>query len=122
LGTEAKARIEGAVRGVEEALARGDGAVDLVASLRHLEQVDEDVLGFARKSPTRELIEAVIVALLMAATVRGVVLEPFKIPSPSMVPTLLVGDRLLVNRLSYGLRVPWTTYWLAHWSAPARGE
>jgi len=122
LGTEARERVEGALRGVDDAIARGDGAVDLQASLRHLEQVDEDILGFAKKTPTRELVEAIVLALIVAAILRGVVLEPFKIPSPSMVPTLLVGDRLFVNRLSYGLRVPFTTRWLLHWSTPKHGD
>lgn len=122
LSTEARERVEQARRGLAEALSRKDGAVDLTAALRHLEQVVDDVLGFAKKSATRELVEALVLAALVALALRGLVLEPFKIPSPSMVPTLLVGDRLFVNKLSYGLRVPFTTRWIGHWSSPARGE
>jgi signal peptidase I len=122
LSTEGRERVEQARRGLAEALARKDGAVDLTAALRHLEQVVDDVLGFAKKSATRELVEALALAAVVALALRGLVLEPFKIPSPSMVPTLLVGDRLFVNKLSYGLRVPFTTRWVGHWSAPTRGE
>lgn len=122
LTTEARERVEQATRGLEETLTRKDGDVDLAAAERHLEQVVDDVLGFAKKSAGRELLEAVLLALLVALVLRGLVIEPFKIPSPSMVPTLVVGDRLFVNKLSYGLRIPFTTRWLGHWSSPSRGE
>ncbi len=122
LTSEARERVETAIRALEESLARKDGAVDLTAAERHLEQVVDDVLGFAKKTAVRELVEAILLALLVALALRGLAIEPFKIPSPSMVPTLLVGDRLFVNKLSYGLRIPFTTTWAGHWSAPERGE
>jgi signal peptidase I len=44
------------------------------------------------------------------------------VPSGSMKPTILEGDRLLVNKLAYDLKVPFTTWRLAEWSGPERGE
>ena len=47
-------------------------------------------------------------ALLAVLLVRTYVFEPFRIPSGSMVPTLQIGDHVVVNKMSYGLWVPYT--------------
>lgn len=59
-----------------------------------------------KKSPGRELAEALIIALVLALFIRGFIVQAFKIPSSSMENTLLIGDHLLVNKLSYGLKIP----------------
>ncbi|MBI2026748.1 MAG: signal peptidase I [Deltaproteobacteria bacterium] len=56
----------------------------------------------------REAFEAIFVALLIAVLLRAFIVEAFVIPSPSMVPTLLEGDFILVNKFAYGLRIPFT--------------
>lgn len=53
----------------------------------------------------------VIIAILLAVLVRGFLVEAFKIPSSSMVPTLLIGDQIFVNKTAYGTRVPFTNWW-----------
>lgn len=60
-----------------------------------------------------------IIAVLF---VRWIVIEPFVIPSGSMVPNLLVHDHILVQKFSYGIKVPFTNYWLAKWGSPQRGD
>ncbi len=62
------------------------------------------------KSRTREYAEALIVALLLALVIRTFVVQAFKIPSGSMLPTLQIGDHILVNKFIYGprLEVPLT--------------
>ena len=60
------------------------------------------------KSKTREYAESLIIAAVIAFFVRSFVIQAFKIPSSSMEPTLLIGDHLLVNRLSYVMKVPFT--------------
>ena len=63
-----------------------------------------------KKSQLRETVEAVVVAFLIAIVIRTFVIQAFKIPSGSMVPTLLIGDHLLVNKFLLGtpVDVPFT--------------
>ncbi|HEY9900284.1 MAG TPA: signal peptidase I, partial [Pantanalinema sp.] len=58
------------------------------------------------KSRTRETIETFVVALVLALTVRATVAEARFIPSESMLPTLEVGDRLIVEKVSYRFESP----------------
>ena len=75
-----------------------------------------------KKSKTQEYIESLLIAALIAFFVRGFVIQAFKIPSSSMEPTLLVGDHLLVSRLSYVMKVPFTDIVLLHLGNPSRGD
>jgi signal peptidase I len=59
-----------------------------------------------QKSVVREYAEALLVALALALFIRTFLVQAFKIPSGSMLPTLQIGDHLLANKLLYGLRVP----------------
>ena len=61
-----------------------------------------------RKSVFREYAEAIVVAMLLAFAIRIFVVQAFKIPSGSMIPTLVIGDHILVSKLSYGLQWPGT--------------
>ena len=68
-----------------------------------------DVVATARpatraKSTFREYAEALAVALLLALVIRTFVVQAFKIPSGSMLPTLQIGDHILVNKFLYGPR------------------
>ncbi len=60
----------------------------------------------SRKSVLREYAEAIVIAMLLAFAIRVFVVQAFKIPSGSMIPTLLIGDHILVSKLSYGLQWP----------------
>ncbi|MBS1982849.1 MAG: signal peptidase I [Bdellovibrionales bacterium] len=60
--------------------------------------------------------------LLLILFIRGFIAEPFKIPSGSMIPTLLVGDHLFVAKSSYDIGVPFTNKKLLHIADPKRGD
>ena len=60
----------------------------------------------AGKSIIREYAEALIIAIILALTIRVFFVQAFKIPSGSMIPTLLIGDHILVSKLAYGFQLP----------------
>ncbi len=61
-------------------------------------------------------------ALLAVLVIRSVVAEPFRIPSGSMVPTLEIGDYIIVNKFAYGVRFPFTTHKLVPVGSPERDD
>lgn len=61
-----------------------------------------------QKSTLREYAEAIIIALILALFIRTFIVQAFKIPSGSMLPTLKIGDHLLVNKFIYGVKVPFS--------------
>lgn len=76
-----------------------------------------------QKSVAREYTEALLVALLLAFFIRSFIVQAFKIPSGSMLPTLQIGDHILVNKFLYGLRLPYPLEsTLIEWKQPRRGD
>lgn len=76
-----------------------------------------------QKSVAREYTEALLVALLLAIFIRSFIVQAFKIPSGSMLPTLQIGDHILVNKFLYGLRLPYPLEkMVVQWGAPQRGD
>ena len=75
-----------------------------------------------KKSVTREYVEAIVIAILLALVIRTLVVQAFTIPSGSMMDTLLVGDYILVNKFLYGPEIPFTDTHLPGLRAPQRGD
>ncbi len=75
-----------------------------------------------RKSVFREYAESLIIAVLLALVVRTFFLQAFKIPTGSMRSTLMEGDRILVDKVTYGIPMPLTSWRLPKIRAPQRGD
>jgi len=81
--------------------------------------------GDARHTALRALWDQVgtlVLAVLIALGIRAFVIEPFRIPSGSMLPTLLIGDHLFVNKFAYGVKIPFTDLRLPGLRQPERGD
>jgi signal peptidase I len=74
------------------------------------------------KSTFREYAEAIGMALLLALFIRTFIVQAFKIPSGSMIPTLQIGDHILVNKLAYGIRIPLWGHYLVDFGKVQRGD
>jgi signal peptidase I len=80
---------------------------------------------FAQRSALRrfwENFKALLSALLFFIFLRTFIIEAYRIPSGSMIPTLLVGDWLFVNKLVYGPHIPFTNSHLPGFREPRRGD
>ena len=78
--------------------------------------------GRKKRSAGWENFKAVAGTLAVFLLIRTFLLEAYRIPSSSMVPTLLVGDWLFVNKLAYGPHVPFTHFNFPGYTDPRRGD
>lgn len=67
-------------------------------------------------------VKPIAVVVIVLGTFRSAVADWNDVPTGSMKPTILEGDRILVNKLAYGLRLPFTDTWLVQWDGPQRGD
>lgn len=70
----------------------------------------------------REWLKPVVPLILVLLCIRSAVADWNDVPTGSMRPNILEGDRIFVNKLAYDLRIPFTMWRLAEWSGPARGD
>jgi signal peptidase I len=88
-------------RNAAQALKSKDHAL-LQKTLPELEALIEKDLARFRPNAFWETAKALLIAVVIALGIRRMFIEPFRIPSGSMIPTLLIGDQLMVNKLSFG--------------------
>lgn len=69
-----------------------------------------------------EYAKAIITALILAMVIRTFIIQAFKIPSGSMIPTLLIGDHILVNKFLYGTKIPFSGKRMFVFKKPERGD
>ncbi|MCG8550309.1 MAG: signal peptidase I [Desulfobacterales bacterium] len=65
---------------------------------------------------------SLFIALIIATSFKSAIADWYIIPTGSMKPAIVEGDRVFVNKLAYDLKVPYTTWHLAEWDVPQRGE
>ncbi|MBP6506903.1 MAG: signal peptidase I [Opitutaceae bacterium] len=70
----------------------------------------------------REWLKPLAIILLIGTPLRSAVVDWNWVPTGSMKPTIVEGDLVLVNKLAYDLKIPFTTRHLAAWSNPQRGD
>ncbi len=70
----------------------------------------------------REWVQPFAIVLAIFLPFRSAIADWNDVPTGSMKPTIVEGDRIFVNKLAYGLRVPFTNIWVARWDTPSRGE
>src|SRR5436190_6366228 len=70
----------------------------------------------------RKEIRPLLVLALVLFSIRSSLADWNDVPTGSMKPTILEGDRVFVNKLAYDLKVPFTTWHLAEWANPRRGD
>src|ERR1043166_6049513 len=74
------------------------------------------------KSRLRQNVESLGLAVLVALLVRSSVVEAFWVPSGSMLPTIQIGDHLFVNKLAYGMHLPFVGQEVTQWRPLHRSD
>ncbi|MCP4604899.1 MAG: signal peptidase I [Proteobacteria bacterium] len=116
-----KSELQKAIDGLSKQLDGNDDK-SIINAIQNLEDKIERYLSFARKSAFREYFESIGIAVIVAILLRLFVVEAFKIPSESMVATLMVGDHIFVSKYRYGLSIPFSNKRLVRFARPNYGE
>ncbi len=85
-------------------------------------KIAESGISQKKKGLVRELTEGLLTAFIIAAVLKLFIVQAFRIPSGSMIPTLLVGDQILVSKLAYGIKNPFRDRYLFRTGHPHRGD
>lgn len=94
---------------VESASLASD-AEGLEKETKTLDTMATQLLGGFRKQGTLDFFSGFMKALAIAVIIRVFIIEPYRIPSGSMLPTLEIGDQVFINKFIYGVRLPFTNY------------
>ncbi|MGK0440375.1 MAG: signal peptidase I [Pseudohongiellaceae bacterium] len=103
------------------AFIEGQAVTDYLAKYV-AEQKELLLSNFGRELILAEYAKSFFPVLLVVVVLRSFIVEPFQIPSASMVPTLKVGDYILVNKFNYGIRLPVLGTKIVEINEPQRGD
>lgn len=106
-----------------EAACTSGNAAELQREIKALDDLTNQHLGAYRKQSMLDFALGFGKVLLLAAVIRIFIIEPYRIPSGSMLPTLEIGDQVFINKFLYGVRLPFTN-WVPFQIVrpPARGD
>lgn len=120
---EERETLQGRLDGLRESMdAEAFDRTAFETSFAKAEESVDATLSRWRKGELREYGESILIAVAVALLLRAFVVEAFKIPSRSMVPTLAVGDHIFVNKFAYGPMIPFTQTRLFSRLPPSRGS
>jgi signal peptidase I len=106
---EASTRLAEQAMQVEAASLAGDAQL-LDKETKALDALATQLLGAWRKQDAWDFFSGFAKALCVAFIIRIFIIEPYRIPSGSMLPTLEIGDQVFINKFIYGVRLPFTNY------------
>ena len=89
---------------------------------KRVRQLVEKIVGPLTKENALSWLQSIVIAVVLALFIRHFFFEPFRIPSGSMESTLLIGDKILVNKFILGMRIPFTYKKFLVFRKPARGD
>ncbi len=123
VGEPVLAKIEQSAAALKEALGRAQLDTSELERLSKRLEVECAPLGtFGKKSEFWQYAESIAWAVGIALVIRTFLFEPFKIPTGSMIPSLLIDDYIFVTKSSYGVKLPFSSSYLVRWGAPERGD
>lgn len=79
-------------------------------------------LGVRLRRSLVDWVRTLLIVGVVLGTFRSTIADWYDVPTGSMNPTIIEGDRILVNKLAFGARVPFSPWWIAQWGEPARGD
>ncbi|WNG46999.1 signal peptidase I [Archangium minus] len=109
ISAEVSTRLAEQALQVETASLAGDAA-RLEQETKTLDTLATQLLGVFRKQGAWDFVSGFAKALAIAVIIRVFIIEPYRIPSGSMLPTLEIGDQVFINKFIYGVRLPYTNY------------
>ena len=65
---------------------------------------------------------SLIIAFFLATSIKSAIADWYVVPTGSMIPTIIEGDRIFVNKLAYDLKIPYSTLHISVWDNPQRGD
>lgn len=115
-------KVAACLRDLETALREKADDERLQRTVRRLQDALAPHAETLRRASFFEYVQSLGTAVAVALLIRAFILEAFKIPTGSMIPTLMAGDHIFVNKFIYGLRIPFTNKHFVKFGSPKRGE